>query len=76
VRQTHRVLSLAFTAGFVLNAAVIFGAGQKQPPGWLYATALVPLFLLLSTGLWLFALPYLARWRSRSRAQSASRYSQ
>lgn len=71
IRQTHRWLSICFTAGFILNAVVIWGGlAGKQPPFWLYLFALVPLFLLLFSGLYLFALPYVARW-SRARAVGA-----
>lgn len=59
VRQVHRWLSVAFTLGFVVN--LLFGVSGGQPATWLYFLALVPLFLLLPTGLYLFALPYAAR---------------
>lgn len=63
IRQTHRWLSAAFTAGFLLNAGVIAAAKPAPPPSWIYFFALVPLFLLLFTGLYLFVLPYATRWR-------------
>jgi len=65
-RQVHRWLSMAFTAGFLVNAVVIFGLGQEQPASWVYLLALIPLFLLLFTGLYLFVLPYVAKWRGRA----------
>ncbi|HEY1425033.1 MAG TPA: hypothetical protein VGF50_00045 [Caulobacteraceae bacterium] len=69
IRQTHRWLSICFTAGVILNTVVIFGGlAGRQPPFWLYLFALVPLFLLLFSGLHLFALPYWVRW---SRAATA-----
>ncbi len=34
-------------------------------PLWLAYTPLPPLFLLLFSGLYMFALPYVAKWRSR-----------
>jgi hypothetical protein len=61
VRQVHRWLSVAFTTGFVVNFAVIIALGHRQPPVWVYLLVLIPLFLLLPTGLYLFALPYAAR---------------
>jgi cellulose synthase/poly-beta-1,6-N-acetylglucosamine synthase-like glycosyltransferase len=71
IRQIHRWLSIAFTAGFVVNGVVIFGLRLSHPPFWVYLLALIPLFLLLPTGLYLFALPYAARWgRSRPRPQT------
>ncbi len=68
IRQVHRWLSIAFTAGFVINAVVIVVLDQKQPPFWVYLLAVIPLFTLLPTGLYLFALPYVARSGSQPRA--------
>jgi hypothetical protein len=39
-----------------------------MPPPWLTYSPLPPLFLQLFTGLYLFALPYTVKWRSRVRA--------
>ena len=64
VRQVHRWLAIAFTAGVIVNTVVIFGLGQAQPPYWVYLLALIPLLLLLLTGLSLFVPPYVARGRS------------
>jgi hypothetical protein len=38
--------------------------GRGMPPPWITYSPLVPLALLLLTGLYLFALPYTARWRT------------
>jgi len=66
VRQTHRWVSIAFTLTVIANfVALALGNGQ-QPPAWVTYSPLLPLFLLLLTGLYLFALPYAAKWRSRS----------
>ena len=62
-RQIHRWLSIAFTAGVVTYIAAM-SMGQGQPPAWIGLLALVPLILLLVTGLYLFALPYVGRRRS------------
>lgn len=64
-RQIHRWLSMAFTAGFLVNTVVIFGLGQQEPAFWVYLLALVPLFLLLFTGLYLFVAPYLTKRRGQ-----------
>jgi hypothetical protein len=61
IRQIHRWLSMAFTAG-VLTYIVAMGWGQ--PAVWMGLLPLVPLILLLVTGLYLFVLPYAIRWRS------------
>jgi hypothetical protein len=40
---------------------------REKAPVWVNYLALPPLFLLLFTGLYLFALPYVTRWRSGRR---------
>ena len=59
-RQIHRWLSIAFTATVIANFAAMT---QGQPPAWITYAPLLPLALLLLSGLYLFALPYAARWR-------------
>jgi hypothetical protein len=61
VRQIHRWLSIAFTAAVIVNVVAM---AQKEPALWVGLLALFPLVLLLLTGLYLFALPYAAKWRS------------
>jgi hypothetical protein len=61
IRQIHRWLSIAFTAG-VLTYIVAMQRGQ--PAAWVGLLPLLPLIALLFTGLYLFALPYAARWRA------------
>ena len=64
VRQFHRWTSIAFTVGvMVYIAAMTRGA----PPAWLGLFALLPLILLLLTGLYLFVLPYAVRLRGTRR---------
>ncbi|MDB5098715.1 MAG: hypothetical protein JWM80_3136 [Cyanobacteria bacterium RYN_339] len=58
VRQAHRWLSIAFTLG-VITYMVAMSKGQ--PPNWMGLLALVPLILLLLSGLTMFVLPYLAK---------------
>jgi len=60
IRQIHRWLSIAFTLG-VIGYIVVMTRGQ--PPAWVGLFALVPLILLLLSGLYLFVLPHAARWR-------------
>lgn len=38
---------------------------KGEPPAWVTYSPLPPLFILLFTGLYLFILPYTAKWRSR-----------
>jgi len=62
IRQAHRWLSIVFTATVVANfAAMAIGT----PPPWIVYSPLLPLFLLLFSGLYMFMLPYTARTRSR-----------
>ena len=61
IRQTHRGLSVAFTLTVIAN----FVAMTKGPaPAWITYAPLLPLFLLLFTGLYLFLVPHVARWRA------------
>lgn len=62
IRQIHRWLSMAFTVG-VITYMVVMTRGQ--PAAWVGLLALVPLILLLLTGLYLFVLPHAAKWRGR-----------
>jgi hypothetical protein len=64
IRQTHRWLSIIFTVGVVTNLIVYSLAGKgHQPAFWWNLLALIPVFLLLLSGLYLFVLPYLGRRR-------------
>lgn len=60
IRQFHRWVSIAFTVAVIVNVVALV---QKQQAAWIGFLALLPLALLLLTGLYLFALPYTARWR-------------
>lgn len=61
IRKTHRWLSIIFTIGVIANIINIFGMGQQQPAVWVGMMALIPLILLLLSGLYMFALPYFGR---------------
>jgi hypothetical protein len=58
IRQTHRWLSILFTLTVTANFVAM---SQGTPPAWVTYAPLLPLALLLFSGLYLFALPYLAR---------------
>jgi hypothetical protein len=64
VRQIHRWLSIAFTVTVIANFVAL---GLGEPPVWLVYAPLLPLFVLMFTGLYMFALPYAANWRSARR---------
>ena len=61
IRQIHRWLSIIFTTLVIANFAAM-GMGKHHM--WLVYSPLPPLFLLLFTGLYMFALPYALRWRN------------
>ena len=64
VRQTHRWLSIAFTVAVIVN---IVAVAQKKYTASLGLLAMLPLALLLVTGLYLFVLPYATKWGSGRR---------
>ena len=61
IRQSHRWLSIAFTLTVIANFAAMT---QGPPPALVTYSPLLPLALLLFSGLYLFVLPYAARRRS------------
>jgi len=61
IRQSHRWLSIVFTVTVIANFVAMT---RGTPPPWITYSPLFPLALLLFSGLYLFALPYLARSRS------------
>jgi ABC-type polysaccharide/polyol phosphate export permease len=68
IRQSHRWVSILFTLVVIL--VMILAAGQQPPPEWVFFLPLLPLALLVLTGLYLFALPYVAKRRGGSHADS------
>lgn len=63
IRQTHRWLSMAFTAAVIVN---IVGIAEKKYSNGLGLLAVAPLALLFLSGLYLFVLPYAANRRRKS----------
>ena len=64
VGQSHRWLSIAFTLTVIANFAALAASKGQQPPDVVTYSPLLPLFLLMFSGLYLFALPYTAKGRS------------
>ncbi len=64
-RQFHRWLSIAFTVTVIAN---FIAMALGEPPAWVVYSPLLPLFLLLFTGLYMFVLPHAANWRGERRA--------
>ncbi|MEV6596415.1 hypothetical protein AB0M36_06045 [Actinoplanes sp. NPDC051346] len=65
VRQIHRWLAIAFTVTVIVTFIALT---QEKPVVWVSYVPLLPLALLLFTGLYLFALPYTTKWRRRRAA--------
>jgi quinol-cytochrome oxidoreductase complex cytochrome b subunit len=61
VRQTHRWTSIVFTLCVIANFVAMGMSGGEQPPAYITYSPLLPLFLLLITGLYMFVLPYTRR---------------
>jgi hypothetical protein len=61
VRQTYRWLSMAFTVAVIVN---IIAVAQKKYTASVGLLAVFPLALQFVTGLYLFVLPYVTKWRS------------
>ena len=57
VRHIHRWLSIGFTVAVVINVIAMV---QEKQAVWVGVLALLPLTLLLLSGLYLFVLPYAA----------------
>ena len=66
IRQLHRWMSIVFTVTVIANF-VALSMGKGQPPAWVTYSPLLPLALLLFTGLYMFVLPYASKWRGGRR---------
>ncbi|MER9299112.1 hypothetical protein NKI38_21835 [Mesorhizobium sp. M0621] len=65
IRQIHRWLSIIFTLTVIANFATM---AYGQPPAWVVYSPLLPLLLLLFSGLYMFVLPHIAKGRGAQRA--------
>ena len=61
IRQTHRWLSIAFTLAVVIN---IIAIAEKKYTTGVGLPAVAALALQFITGLYLFVLPYVNKWRT------------
>ncbi len=66
IRQIDRWVCIAFTVTVIANF-IALAQGGGMPPPWVTYSPLLPLALLLPTGLYMFVLPYADRWRSGRR---------
>jgi hypothetical protein len=62
IRQVHRWLSVLFVLTIIVTTIALT---QPEPTVWVSYVPLIPLFLLLATGIYMFVLPYAQRWRAR-----------
>jgi heme A synthase len=60
IRQFHRWLAVTFVVTVI---ATVVALAQEEPIVWVSYVPLLPLALLLLTGLYLFVLPYAAKRR-------------
>jgi hypothetical protein len=61
VRQLHRWLSTVFTLVVVFNGVAVF---KHRYTNWMGLLAVAALALMFFTGIYLFVLPYVTKWRS------------
>ena len=59
IRKVHRAVAMLFTLTVAANFVAIAALGMAPP--WITYSPLLPLFLLMLTGLYMFALPYFPR---------------
>ena len=67
IRQLHRWLSIILTVTVIANFATM---ALGTPPAWVVYSPLPPLFLLLFSGLYMFALPYFTDRRDQASVAS------
>lgn len=68
IRQIHRWVAIIFTVTVIANFVALAQGSGAMPPPWITYSPLLPLALLMLSGLYLFVLPYTVRWRSGRRA--------
>ena len=65
IRVTHRWLSMVQLAAIAINFVAVM---EKKYTNTLGLMAVAPFAFLMLTGLYLFVLPYAAKWRAKTRA--------
>ena len=68
IRQAHRWLSIIFTVTVIANFVAMT---KGPPPEWIVYSPLIPLFLLLFSGLFMFVLPYTGKRRNEAAREHA-----
>jgi len=65
IRQIHRWVAIVFTVTVIANFIALARGGGAMPPPWVTYSPLLPLALLLLTGLYMFVLPYAVKWQRK-----------
>lgn len=58
IRQTHRYLAIILTVAVIINITAL---AMKSQAFWIGLLALVPLILMMITGLYMFFRPYFTK---------------
>lgn len=61
IRSSHRWISLLFTLTVIANFITMALMSPNPPPAAVTYSPLLPLFLLIFSGMYLFVLPYVAK---------------
>jgi len=69
IRRFHRWTSIVFTTTVAANFVAMT---KGPPPAWITYSPLLPLLLLLLSGLYLFVLPYARTWLGVRRGRQAA----
>ncbi len=72
IRRSHRVVSIVFTLTVIANFVAMALRPGTPPPPWITYSPLLPLALLLLSGLYLFAQPYIGRRKALTPTQPSS----
>jgi hypothetical protein len=64
IRQFHRWVAIVFTLTVIANFVALAQSHGAMPSPWITYSPLLPLASL--TGLYMFVLPYAAKWRGPS----------
>ena len=70
IRQFHRWMAITFTLAVTANVVVNFVVvTPQQITFWIGSLTLIPLGLLMLTGLYMFVLPYVSSGRGAERSE-------
>jgi hypothetical protein len=69
IRQTHRWLAATFTVTVIVTGIAL--ALNDPALVWVAYVPLLPLVLLMFSGLYLFVLPHATKWRSGRRTTAS-----